>query len=196
MRFSLAVYLHSSVPGRRAVPEDRTRFTASNYCAKQLTLLFLCAVLTTLPVAAADAAATWQQCRKLGDQFMEAGKYTDAARAFSNAMTLARTQLASNGDWLGLHVASASAYIQNAQFTRAKTEFVQALEIERRLNSQGSLGYASLQASLALLPTETADKTQTAETPRRAIAMHEQNGDPPRIGPRARQFSQNSPRST
>jgi tetratricopeptide (TPR) repeat protein len=124
-------------------------------------------------VEASGKIKTWVEWQVEANALMDAGNYEAATQAFRNALGTAVQAHESPQHLAIVYNSLGSAYTQRGQYLEAEDNFRCALDIEKNLLGPASLEYALVFASIALLPTQGADREQAIEVLRTAIACHE-----------------------
>jgi tetratricopeptide (TPR) repeat protein len=119
----------------------------------------ICITLLTLGRAEAnDAPEGWRDRLSEGNLLSRAGKYSDAAQAFRQALILAAGANVSERTAVGIHDALASVYAEAGQYVESEHEYRHALALAEKSQGRQSLDYGLLVASMAVLPTQEGNR--------------------------------------
>ena len=134
-------------------------------------LIVLSLLMSALSVRASDVTRTWIEWQVDANALMGAGNYEAATKSLRNALDAVQAHGSPQHQAI-VYNSLGSAYTQTGQYVEAEANFRCALEIEKRRLGAGSLEYALIFASIALLPTHAANREQAIEVLKTAIARY------------------------
>jgi tetratricopeptide (TPR) repeat protein len=135
--------------------------------------LVLCFTLLAIWSGQADDnPRAWSDLLLHGRSLLDSGNYSAAAAVFCKALAIAERSGINDGQLAQLHDALASAYAEAGQFAESEGEYRRALALLEKTEGRGSLNYAVVVASMAVLPTETSAPGPVVALLRQALAVN------------------------
>jgi tetratricopeptide (TPR) repeat protein len=125
---------------------------------------------------ASEPSKEWSDWLSEGKVLRSAGNYSAAAHAFREALEIAVSSDVTGPPLIELHDALAVAYVKAGQLKDAEGEYRCELALIEKAEGRGSLSYAFVLASMAILPTQTGHHEEVIALLREAIATNARTG--------------------